>query len=84
MDDEPLRRSRVLASIGTIVALALVVALIAIHDPDGPLSELPLTLLGLIVVVLAAGAALLGMIRIVSLTLAIQRIRRYELARPHS
>ncbi|GEM_PF-5023297 len=73
MEDEPLRRSRVLAILGTLVAITVVVGLVAMHDPEGPLSELPLTLLGLVLVVLASGAAVLGLARVGLLTLAIRR-----------
>jgi len=73
MDDEPARRSRMLAAITTIVALASIPGLLAMWDKDGPISELPLTLLGLVLVVVASGVALLGVIRCVLLTLAIRR-----------
>jgi hypothetical protein len=75
MDDEPLRRSRVLALIGTAVAIGVASGLVAIHDPGGPISELPLTLLGLVLVVLASGAAVLGLARVVLLTIAIRQAR---------
>lgn len=76
MEDEPLRRSRVLAMIQVVVAMAAVVALVAIHDPDGPISQLPLTIVGLFLVCLAAGAALIGVIRVVWLSIAIRRFGR--------
>jgi hypothetical protein len=72
MDDEPLRRSRVLATIGMLVAIAVVVVLVGLHDRKSPISDLPLVLIGLFLVALASGAALLGAIRVVLLSRAIR------------
>lgn len=73
MDEEPLRRSRVLAVIGMVVAIGVAVGLVELHDPDGPISDVPLILLGVFVVVLASGVAVIQAIRVVVLSLEIRR-----------
>jgi hypothetical protein len=59
--------------VATVIALAIVRGLLELHDPHAPFSEFPLTLIGLFLVVLATGAAVLGIARIVLLTLSIRR-----------
>lgn len=83
MDDEPLRRSRALSLIGTAVAIALAVGLVLVHDPNSPIADLPLVVLGLFVVVLSTGFAIVLAIRVVVLSLGIRRVHaRWRTSEP--